>query len=265
MPIFRLSDNQPDPLKIVVTVKQVPDPNSNLTLESDNTISREKEAVLDPGDECGVEEGLQLKEAHGGEVVLVCVGPERAKDAIRKGLSMGADRGVLVSDAALAGADALLTAKALAAAIKPESPDLVICGTESYDGSTGVVPPMLAELLGMPQLTFAKKVEIDGSTVKVHRQTADGYQIVEAPSPALITVTAAIAEPRYASLKGIMAARSKEIKQVSLGDLSVEKSEPAETIEGVVDAEARKAGEVIEDDGTAVDKIIQVLAAAKVL
>jgi len=265
MPIFRLSDNQPDALKIVVTVKQVPDPNSNLTLESDNTISREKEAVLDPGDECGVEEGLQLKEAHGGEVVLVCVGPERAKDAIRKGLSMGADRGVLVSDAALAGADALLTAKALAAAIKPESPDLVICGTESYDGSTGVVPPMLAELLGMPQLTFAKKVEIDGSTVKVHRQTADGYQIVEAPSPALITVTAAIAEPRYASLKGIMAARSKEIKQVSLGDLSVEKSEPAETIEGVVDAEARKAGEVIEDDGTAVDKIIQVLAAAKVL
>jgi electron transfer flavoprotein beta subunit len=265
MPVFRLSDNQPDALKIVVTVKQVPDPNSNLTLESDNTISREKEAVLDPGDECGVEEGLQLKEAHGGEVVLVCVGPERAKDAIRKGLSMGADRGVLVSDAALAGADALLTAKALAAAIKPESPDLVICGTESYDGSTGVVPPMLAELLGMPQLTFAKKVEIDGSTVKIHRQTADGYQIVEAPSPALITVTAAIAEPRYASLKGIMAARSKEIKQVSLGDLSVEKSEPAETIEGVVDAEARKAGEVIEDDGTAVDKIIQVLAAAKVL
>jgi electron transfer flavoprotein beta subunit len=265
MPVFRLSDNQPDALKIVVTVKQVPDPNSNLTLESDNTISREKEAVFDPGDECGVEEGLQLKEAHGGEVVLVCVGPERAKDAIRKGLSMGADRGVLVTDAALAGADALLTAKALAAAIKPESPDLVICGTESYDGSTGVVPPMLAELLGMPQLTFAKKVEIDGSTVKIHRQTADGYQIVEAPSPALITVTAAIAEPRYASLKGIMAARSKEIKQVSLGDLSVEKSEPAETIEGVVDAEARKAGEVIEDDGTAVDKIIQVLAAAKVL
>ena len=252
-------------MKIVVTVKQVPDPNSTQALESDHSLARDKEVVLDPGDECGVEEGLQLKEVHGGEVVLVSMGPERAKDAIRKGLSMGADRGVLVSDAALAGADALLTAKALAAAIKPESPDLVICGTESYDGSTGVVPPMLAELLGMPQLTFAKKVEIDGSTVKVHRQTADGYQIVEAPSPALITVTAAIAEPRYASLKGIMAARSKEIKQVSLGDLSVEKSEPAETIEGVVDAETRKAGEVIEDDGTAVDKIVQVLAAAKVL
>jgi electron transfer flavoprotein beta subunit len=252
-------------LKIVVTVKQVPDPNSNLTLEADNSIARDKEVVLDPGDECGVEEGLQLKEAHGGEVILVSVGPERAKDAIRKGLSMGADRGILVSDAALAGADALLTARVLAAAIKQEEPDLVICGTESYDGSTGMVPPMLAELLGRPQLTFAKKVEIDGASVKIHRQTADGYQIVEAPTPALITVTAAIAEPRYASLKGIMAARSKEIKQLSLSELGVDQGDPAETITGVTDAEARKAGEVVEDDGTAVDKIVAVLAAAKVL
>ena len=252
-------------MKIVVTVKQVPDPNSNLTLEGDNSISRDKEVVLDPGDECGVEEGLQLKEAHGGEVVLVSMGPERAKDAIRKGLSMGADRAVIVSDADLAGADALLTARVLAAAIKQEQPDLVICATESYDGSTGMVPPMLAELLGFPQLTFAKKVEVDGSTIKVHRQTAEGYQIVEAPMPALVTVTAAIAEPRYASLKGIMAARSKEIKQLQFADLGAEKNEPAETIVGVADAEARKAGEVIEDDGTAVDRIVQVLTTAKVL
>ncbi len=252
-------------MKIVVTVKQVPDPNSNLTLEGDNTISREKEVVLDPGDECGVEEALQLKEAHGGEVVLVSMGPERAKDAIRKGLSMGADRGILVSDGSLAGADALLTARVLAGAIKPEQPDLVICGTESYDGSTGMVPPMLAELLGCPQLTFAKKVELDGSTIKVHRQTADGYQVVEAATPALVTVTAAIAEPRYASLKGIMAARSKEIKQLALSDVGVDRSEPAETIEGMAEAETRKAGEVIEDDGTAVEKIVQMLAAAKVL
>jgi electron transfer flavoprotein beta subunit len=172
---------------------------------------------------------------------------------------------VLISDAELAGADALLTAKVLAAAIKNEQPDLVICGTESYDGSTGMVPPMLAELLGIPQLTFAKKVEIDGSTVKVHRQTADGYQVVEATTPALITVTAAIAEPRYASLKGIMAARSKEIKQVALSELGVEKGQPAEVIEAVADAETRKSGEVIQDDGSAVEKIVAVLAAAKVL
>ena len=252
-------------MKIVVTVKQVPDPNSTTVLESDNSLSREKEVVLDPGDECGIEEGLQLKEAHGGEVVLVSMGPERAKDAIRKGLSMGADRGILISDDQLAGADALLTAKVLAAAIKPEAADLVICATESYDGSTGMVPPMLAELLGVPQLTFAKKVEVDGTSIKVHRQTADGYELVEAATPALITVTAGIAEPRYASLKGIMAARSKEIKQVGLGDLGVERGEPTETIQSVTDAEARKAGEIIEDDGTAVEKIIAVLATAKVI
>ena len=252
-------------MKIVVTVKQVPDPNSTLMLEADNTISREKEVVLDPGDECGVEEGLQLKEAHGGEVVLVSMGPERAKDAIRKGLSMGADRGVLVSDPKLAGADALLTARVLAAAIRAEEPDLVICGTESYDGSTGMVPPMLAELLGFPQLTVAKKVEVDGTSVKIQRQTSDGYQVVESTTPVLITVTAGIAEPRYASLKGIMAARSKEIKQVGLGDLGVEHSEPAETITGVAQAETRKAGEVIQDDGKAVDRIIAVLAQAKVV
>jgi electron transfer flavoprotein beta subunit len=178
---------------------------------------------------------------------------------------MGADRGILITDAQLAGADALLTARALAAAIKTESPDLVICGTESYDGSTGMVPPMLAELLGMPQLTIAKKVEVDGSTIKVHRQTADGYQLVEAATPVLISVTAGIAEPRYASLKGIMAARSKEIKLIGLGDLGIERGEPAETVEGLAQAETRKAGVIIQDDGTAVDQIIQVLVTAKVL
>jgi len=264
MTLTRLRDNG-CLVKIVVTVKQVPDPNSTTILEADNTVARDREVVLDPGDECGIEEGLQLKEAHGGEVILVSMGPERAKDAIRKGLSMGADRGVLISDVQLAGADVLLTARALAAAIKPEQPDLVICATESYDGSTGMVPPMLAELLGLPQLTIVKKVELDGTTIKVHRQTADGYQVVEASTPALITVTAGIAEPRYASLKGIMAARSKEIKQVGLGDLGIERGQPGETIEGVADAEARKAGAIIEDNGTAVDRIMEVLAQAKVV
>ncbi|MHB8611785.1 MAG: electron transfer flavoprotein subunit beta/FixA family protein [Candidatus Dormibacteraceae bacterium] len=252
-------------MKIVVTVKQVPDPNSTLTLEADNTLAREKEVVLDPGDECGVEEALQLKEAHGGEVILISMGPERARDAIRKGLSMGADRGILITDPQLAGADAFLTARALAAAIKAETPDLVICGTESYDGSTGMVPPMLAELLGLPQVSFAKKVEVDGSNLKVHRQTADGYQVVDCVTPTLITVTAGIAEPRYASLKGIMAARSKEIKQLALGDLGIDRGEAAETIEGLSDSETRKSGVVIEFDGTAVDRIIQVLVEAKVV
>jgi electron transfer flavoprotein beta subunit len=252
-------------VKIVVTVKQVPDPNSAHVLEADNTLARDKEVVLDPGDECGIEEGLQLKEAHGGEVVIVSMGPERAKDAIRKGLSMGADRGILVTDHKLAGADALMTARALAAAIRPEQPDLVICGTESYDGSTGMVPPILAELLGMPQVTLAKKIEVAGANLKVNRQTSDGHMVVETSMPALVTVTAAIAEPRYASLKGIMAARSKEVKQLSLSDLGIERTESAETIEGVTDAEVRKAGSIIEFDGTAVDQIVKVLAEAKVI
>ena len=253
-------------MKIVVTVKQVPDPNGQAAVKSDNTINRDREVVLDPGDEYGIEEGLLLKEAHDAEVVLVSMGPERAKDAIRKGLSMGADRGILVSDDGLAGADALLTAKALAAAIKPESPDIVITATESYDGSTGVVPPMVAELLGIPQLTFAKQVEVSGNKVTIHRQTEDGYQVVEAETPVLITVTAGIAEPRYASLKGIMAARSKEVKQVGLGDLGIERGEPAETVLAINDAETRKAGEVVEDDGSVgVEKIMAVLVAAKVV
>jgi electron transfer flavoprotein beta subunit len=253
-------------LKIAVTVKQVPDPNAAQGLEPDNTIARDRELVLDPGDEYGIEEGLQLKEKHGGEVVLVSMGPEKARDAIRKGLSMGADRGILVTDAELAGADALLTARVLAAALSGEEPDLVICATESYDGSTGMVPPMLAELLGVPQLTFAKEVEVDGQQVTVHRQTEDGYQVIEGALPCLVTVTAGIAEPRYASLKGIMAARSKEVKVLSLADLSIERGRPAETVESVVDAPTREAGEIVEDDGTVgVEKIMAVLQAAKVV
>jgi electron transfer flavoprotein beta subunit len=253
-------------LKIVVTVKQVPDPNAPQGLDADNTVTRDREVVLDPGDEYGIEEGLQLKEAHGGEVILVSMGPERAREAIRKGLSMGADRGILITDDDLSGSDALLTAKALAAAIQPESPDLVISATESYDGSTGMVPPMLAELLDVPQLTFAKFVDVDGEAVTVHRQTEDGYQVVEAVLPALVTVTAGIAEPRYASLKGIMAARSKEVRQLTLADLGVEKGQPAETVVAVADAESRAAGEIVEDDGSSgVEKIMAVLAAAKVV
>jgi electron transfer flavoprotein beta subunit len=253
-------------LKIVVTVKQVPDPNAPQGLDADNTLARDREVVLDPGDEYGIEEGLQLKEVHGGEVVLVSMGPDRTREAIRKGLSMGADRGILITDDELSGADALLTARALAAAIRPESPDLVICATESYDGSTGMVPPMLAELLSTPQLTFATQVEVTDGTVRVHRQTEDGYQVVEASSPALVTVTAGIAEPRYASLKGIMAARSKEVKQVALADLGVERGQPAETVLSTTDAEARLAGEIVEDDGSSgVEKIMAVLSAAKVL
>lgn len=250
-----------------MTVKQVPDPNVSPGLDPDNTVARERESVLDPGDECGIEIALQLKEAAGeGEVVLCSMGPGGARDAIRKGLSMGADRGILVTDSELEGADALLTARTLAAAIAPESPDLVITATESYDGSTGVVPPMLAELLHLPQLTFATRLQAQDGRLTVHRQTADGYQVVEAEAPALVSVTAAIAEPRYASLKGIMAARRKEVKELAFAELGIDKGDPVEEILSVDEAEERSAGEIVEDDGTSgVDRILEVLAQARVI
>lgn len=251
-------------MKIVVTVKQIPDPNAAPRLTPDNRIARDGEVVLDPGDEYGVEAALKIKEAAGeAEVVLVSMGPAKAADAMRKGLSMGADRAIHVCDDGLAGADALTTAQVLAAAVKAESPDLVICGTESTDGSTGMVPPMLAELLGFPQLTFAKQVEVSGSQVRIQRQTEDGYDRVEAETPALVTVTAGVGEPRYASLKGIMAARSKEIRKLALGELGVSRGSAAEEVFDVVDAEKRQAGEVVQDDGTAVDKIVELLTKVK--
>ena len=250
-----------------MTVKQVPDPNVSPGLDPDNTVARERESVLDPGDECGIEIALQLKEAAGdGEVVLCSMGPEGSRDAIRKGLSMGADRGILVTDPELKGADALLTARTLAAAIEPESPDLIITATESYDGSTGVVPPMLAELLHFPQLTFATSLQAQDGHLTARRQTVDGYQVVEVDTPALVSVTAAIAEPRYASLKGIMAARRKEVKELSFSGLGIDKGEPVEEILSVDDAEERSAGEIVEDDGTSgVDRILEILAQARVI
>ncbi len=251
-------------MKIVVTVKQIPDPNGPPKLTPDNRLARDGEVVLDPGDEYSVEAALRIKESTGeSEVVLVSMGPAKAADAIRKGLSMGADRAIHISDDALAGTDALTTAQVLAAAIKGESPDLVISATESTDGSSGMVPPMLAELLGFPQLTFAKQVEVAGNKVTIQRQTDDGYDVVEAEIPALVSVTAGVGEPRYASLKGIMAARSKEVKKVALVDLGVTPGTRAEEVLDIVDAEQRQAGEVFEDDGTAADKILALLVKVK--
>ena len=256
-------------MKVLVAVKRVVDFNVKIRVKADGSgveLANVKMS-MNPFDEIAVEEAIRLREAgKASEVVAVSIGPAQAQETIRNALAMGADRGILVNDEQLAGADAFLTASALAAAIGGESPDLVICATESYDGSTGMVPPMLAELLGLPQLTFAKHVEVGDGRLTVHRQTETGYQVVVADTPGLVTVTAGIAEPRYASLKGIMAARSKEVKVLGLGDLGIERGEPAETVEEIVDAEARKSGEIVEDDGTVgVERIMAVLQAAKVV
>ena len=251
-------------MNVVVCVKQVPDPNSVGQLDpTTHNLKRDGvEVVLDPGDEFGIEAGLQLAEAHGGQVTVVSMGPEKGLDAIRKALAMGAAKGVLISDPALAGADALTTAKVLAAAIRREGFDVVIAATESTDGYTGVVPQAVAEYLGVPAVTFAKAVESDGTTLKVRRQTEAGYDRVEADLPAVVSVTAGVNEPRYPSLKGIMAAKSKPVDRLSVAELGLGALGPGQAIVSVVPAEQRAAGEIVEDDGTGAHRVVEFLAHA---
>ena len=254
-------------MKVVVCVKQIPDPNSTGQLDSQtNRLRRDGAVLLDPGDEFGVEAGLKLCEVLGGDVTVISMGPERATDALRKALAMGAAKGVLISDPALEGSEALTTAKVLAAAIKREGFDLVICATESTDGYTGLIPQMLAELLDVPAVTFAKGVESEGSKLSVKRQTESGYERVEADLPAVLSVTAGVNEPRYPSLKGIMGAKSKPFETLTLADLGLGSvTAAAQAVVAVAPAAQRQAGEIVEDDGTAAKRIVDFLANAKVI
>jgi electron transfer flavoprotein beta subunit len=249
-------------MNIVVTVKQIPDPNVAPQLDG-NRLKREGVAgVLDPGDEFGIEAGLQIAQAHGGEVTVVSMGPPQAMEAVRKALSMGAAKGVLVSDDSLQNSDALNTARVLAEAIKKNGFDLIISGVESTDGYTGVVPQMIAALLDIPMATFAKSIEINGETVKINRQTEKGYDVVECPMPCVITVTAGVNEPRYPSFKGIVEAKKKPVEQEGA---PASGGSSSQTVDSVNDAPQRGAGEVIEDDGTGAAKIADFLAQAKVI
>ena len=253
-------------MNIVVTVKQIPDPNVDPQLDGDRLKRDGVAGVLDPGDEFGVEAGLQLAAANGGEVTVVSMGPASAMEAVRKALSMGAAKGILVSDDSLQGADALTTAKVLAEAIKKNGFDLVISGVESTDGYTGVVPQMVAALLDVPMATFAKTLEVKDGTVHINRQTEKGYDVVECPLPAVVTVTAGVNEPRYPSFKGIVEAKKKPVEQLSVGDLGLSLDGPAsQSVDGVNDAPQRGAGEVVEDDGTGATKIADFLTQAKVI
>jgi electron transfer flavoprotein beta subunit len=255
-------------MNVVVCVKQIPDPNNPYQLENNRLKRSGVQNVLDPGDEYGVEAGLKLTEQSGGEVTVVSMGPASAMEAIRKALSMGAAKGVLVTDDSLAGSDALATARVLAAAIKKAGEfDLVIAGVESTDGSAGIVPGMLAELLGVPQVTFAKHVELKDSTLHVQRQTAKGYDTVECPLPAVLSVTAGVFEPRYPTFKGIMQAKSKPVDQHSVSDLGLsgDDAKATQEVEKVEPAPARGAGEKFEDDGEGAAKIADFLKNAKVI
>jgi electron transfer flavoprotein beta subunit len=258
-------------MNVVVCVKQIPDPAEPGKLEADNTLDRSGKLILDESDSYGVEMALQLADAAGGgEVTLVSMAPNGETGGLRTALAMGAAKAIVVSDDALSGAGALDTAKVLAAAIKRAEPDLVLAATESTDGYTGTVPEQVAALLDLPSITFAKHVEIDGETVKVQRQTELGYDEVETSLPALVSVTAGVVEPRYPSFKGIMAAKSKPVDQVNLGDLGIDAATvgtagAGQEIVAVDDAPAREAGEIVEDDGEGFTKIVAYLENLKVI
>jgi electron transfer flavoprotein beta subunit len=259
---------------IVVLVKQVPDTYSERKLSgSDHTLDRESaDAVLDEINERAVEEALKIKEAGEGEVTVLTVGPARATDAIRKALSMGADRAIHVSDEALHGSDLLATAKVIAAAIgKIEGVDLVIAGNEASDGRGGAVPAIVAELLGFPQLTHARLVTVEGTTVKVDRETADeGLTHLEASLPALISVTEKINEPRYPSFKGIMAAKKKPVETLTVADLGIDVGEVGlgnawSTVVEASPKPPRTAGQRVEDDGDGGTKVAEYLVGQKLI
>jgi len=260
-------------MNIVVLVKQVPDTWSERKLtDADHTLDRESaDAVLDEINERAVEEALLLQETHGGEVTVIAMGPDRATDAIRKALSMGADKAIHVNDEALHGSDVLATAKVLAKAIGTvENVDLVIAGNEATDGRAGAVPAILAELLGLPQVTQLRKVTVEGTTVKGERETDDGVAFVEASLPAVVSVTEKINEPRYPSFKGIMAAKKKPVSTLSVADLGIDASEVGLSGAWTQVLEAspkppRSAGQRVEDGGDGGTKIAEYLVGQKLI
>lgn len=260
-------------MHVVVCVKQIPDPATPGRLDPETkTLVREGKLIMDDSDSYGVEMGLQLVTAAGeGDVTLVSMAPDNQVSGLRNGLAMGAARGILVSDAVLVGTDALGTAKVLAAAVRRAGDvDLVLAGTESTDGYTGTMPVQLAELLGLPAVTFARHVEVADGTLRVDRQTEAGYDRVESPLPAVVTVTAGVVEPRYPSFKGIMAAKTKPVDIVTVADLGIDAGQVGaagarQEIVDVAPAEERKAGEVVVDDGDAHERIVDFLEQLKII
>jgi electron transfer flavoprotein beta subunit len=259
-------------MNVVVCVKQIPDPAAPAKLDpTSKTLVREGKLILDESDSFGVEMGLQLADqAGGGDVTLVSMTPRNETNGLRTALAMGAAKAILVSDPVLAGSDALGTAKVLAAAIRRAEPDLVIAATDSTDGYTGTLPVQVAELLGLPSVTFSKQVTVSDGKVNVRRQTEGGYDEVEVPLPALITVTAGVVEPRYPSFKGIMAAKGKPVEELKVADLGVDAGQvgaagAGQEVTSVEPAEARKAGEIVVDDGDGHEKIVALLEQLKLI
>ena len=257
-------------MKIAVCVKQVPDTWAEKTLSAeDSTLDRAAaDGVLNELDEYAVEEALQLAEAHGGEVTVVSMGPERAAETVRKALSMGADAGIHIVDDSLHGSDAIATSAVLAAALAGKGFDLIVFGSESTDARMSVIPAMVAERLGIAQLTFAQRVSVSGSDVTIERVTDYGFDTVTGSTPAVISVVEKINEPRYPSFKGIMAAKKKPVDTVTVADLGLEAATVGQAAawSAVQDFAARPpkpAGTVVTDEGDGGSRIAAYLTEQK--
>ncbi len=257
-------------MNIVVCVKQVPDTWAERKLKPDDaTLDRASvDGLINELDEYAIEEALQIAAAHDGEVTVLTMGPEKAAESIRKALSMGADKAVHLLDDGLAGSDALQTSYALAQVLKTTGFDLVILGSESTDARMGVLAAMLAERLGVPQLSMASKVEIDGTAIRINRVSDEGYDTVEAALPAVVSVVEKINEPRYPSFKGIMAAKKKPVQTLSLADAGIEPAQvglasAATEVTDFAGRPPRQAGTIVKDEGDGGVKAAEYLASQK--
>jgi electron transfer flavoprotein beta subunit len=259
-------------MKIAVCVKQVPDATVTKRIDPQTKrLDRSGEGALNHFDTQAVEEALRIKERESdGEVVLVSLGPEKSLDSLRKALAMGADRALLVSDEAAAGSDLVATSRALAAALAREQPDLVLFGQQGSDSDGAVLWAAVADRLQQPVISQAAELEVAGGKVKVKRQTEFGYDVIEAPLPAVVAVSDAINEPRYPSLKGIMGAKSKPQETLSLADLGLEPDNAGEagsrtTVLALAEPPARSDALKVEDDGSAAEKIVEFLVERKLV
>ncbi|MDF2501541.1 MAG: carD 6 [Anaerosporomusa subterranea] len=261
-------------MEIVVFVKQVPDTTEVKIDPQTNTLIRQGvPSIVNPFDKNAVEAALQLKEKHGGKVTVVSMGPPQAKDALKECIAMGADEALLISDRAFGGADTLATSYTLAAAAKKLGKvDMIICGKQAIDGDTAQVGPEIAEHLGMPQVTYVAKIDVNGETVRVEREHEEGYEIIEVNMPVLLTVVKSINEPRYPTVKGTMKANRKEIPVWTVNDIEVDaekiglKGSPTQ-VRKIFTPKQRVQGEVIQAETAreAVAALIQKLSDAKIV
>lgn len=261
-------------MEIVVFVKQVPDTTEVKIDPQTNTLIRQGvPSIVNPFDKNALEAALQLKEQHGGKVTVISMGPPQAKDALKECLAMGADEAILVSDRAFGGADTLATSYTLAAAAKKLGKiDLIICGKQAIDGDTAQVGPEIAEHLDMAQITYVSKVEVNDTTVRVEREHEEGYEILEAELPVLLTVVKSINEPRYPTVKGTMKANRKEIPVWTLNEIEVDQTKIGLTgsptqVRKIFTPKQRVQGEVIQAETAreAVQSLIKKMSDAKIV